>query len=163
MSGYLNKVQLMGNLGRDPEIKHTQTGDKIANLNIATTEYWRDKTTNERRSHTEWHKVVIFNDRIADVAEKYLRKGSKVCIEGQLQNRKWEKDGVNHYTTEVVLQRFKGELMLMDSKGSQESPNEVAPSHEGGFDAAPQSFERDASKTGSINNFASELNDEIPF
>lgn len=160
MSGYINKVQLIGNLGRDPEIRHTQDGSKLANLNIATSEYWKDKSTNECKERTEWHKVVIFNDRIADVAEKYLRKGSKVYIEGQLQTRKWDKDGVDHYTTEVVLQRFKGEMLLMDSKGSQESPTEAAPFHGGGFEAAPQPLGRDESKTGSVKDA---LNDEIPF
>jgi len=121
MSGSLNKVQLIGNLGRDPEIRNTQDGNKIVQLTIATTEYWRDKTTNERKDRTEWHKVVIFNDKLGEIAEKYLRKGSKVYIEGQLQTRKWaDKAGVDRYTTEIVLQKFRGELMLMDWKSENQ-------------------------------------------
>ncbi|HAK63234.1 MAG TPA: single-stranded DNA-binding protein, partial [Alphaproteobacteria bacterium] len=107
----VNKVILIGNLGRDPEIRTTQDGRRIANLNIATSESWKDKSTGERREKTEWHRVVIFNDGLAGVAQQYLHKGSKVYIEGQLQTRKWQdQSGQDKYTTEIVLQRFRGEL-----------------------------------------------------
>ena len=111
MAGSVNKVILVGNLGRDPEIRSAQDGSKIANLSIATSENWKDKTSGERRDKTEWHRVVIFNDRLVDVAEKFLRKGAKVYLEGQLQTRKWtDQSGQEKYSTEVVLQRYRGEL-----------------------------------------------------
>jgi single-strand DNA-binding protein len=117
MAGSVNKVILVGNLGRDPEIRSTQDGTKIANLSVATSETWRDRNSGERRERTEWHRVVIFNDKLSEVAEKYLRKGSKVYIEGQLQTRKWtDQSGVEKYTTEVVLQRFRGELTMLDGR-----------------------------------------------
>ncbi|GAB4237178.1 MAG: hypothetical protein Tsb0032_41980 [Kiloniellaceae bacterium] len=117
MAGSVNKVILVGNLGRDPEIRSTQDGTKIANLSLATSENWRDRNTGERRERTEWHRVVIFNDRLVDVVEKYLRKGSKIYIEGQLQTRKWtDQSGVEKYTTEVVLQRYRGELTMLDGR-----------------------------------------------
>ncbi len=107
----------MGNLGRDPEVRALQDGNKVVNLSVATSETWRDRDSGERRERTEWHRVVIFNERLADVAEKYLRKGSKVYLEGQLQTRKWAgQDGQDRYTTEVVLQRFRGELTMLDSR-----------------------------------------------
>jgi single-strand DNA-binding protein len=115
----VNKVILVGNLGRDPEIRSTQDGTRVANLSLATSESWRDKNTGERREKTEWHRVVIFNDRLVDVAEKYLRKGSKIYIEGQLQTRKWtDQSGQEKYTTEVVLQRFRGELTMLDTRSA---------------------------------------------
>ena len=118
MAGSVNKVILVGNLGRDPEIRTTNDGTKVANLSVATSENWRDRNTGERRERTEWHRVVIFNDRLVDVVEKYLNKGSKVYLEGQLQTRKWtDRDGQERYTTEVVLQRFRGELTMLDSRG----------------------------------------------
>jgi len=113
MAGSVNKVILVGNLGRDPEIRRTSSGDKIANLNVATSESWKDKS-GERKEKTEWHRCVIFDDRLADVAEKYLRKGSKVYLEGQLQTRKWDKNGETQYTTEVVLSKFRGTLTMLD-------------------------------------------------
>ena len=117
MAGSVNKVILVGNLGRDPEIRSLQDGNKVANLSVATSETWRDRDSGERRERTEWHRVVIFNDRLADVAEKYLRKGSKVYLEGQLKTRKWTgQDGQDRYTTEVVLQRYRGELTMLDSR-----------------------------------------------
>lgn len=129
MAGSVNRVMLIGNLGRDPEIRHTQDGKKIANLSIATSDTWKDKGTGERKERTEWHRVVIFNENLAEIAEKYLRKGSKVYLEGQLQTRKWDKDGVDHYSTEVVLQRYRGELTLLDgakpdAKGADEAPGD---------------------------------------
>jgi len=114
MAGSVNKVILVGNLGKDPEVRHTQDGKAIVNLALATSENWRDKSTGERKEKTEWHRVVIFNENLAKVAEQYLKKGSTVYIEGQLQTRKWtDKDGVEKYTTEVVLQNFRGELTML--------------------------------------------------
>jgi single-strand DNA-binding protein len=115
MAGSVNKVILVGNLGRDPEIRSTQDGMRIANLNLATSESWRDRNSGERKERTEWHRVVIFNERLAEIAEKYLRKGSKVYVEGALQTRKWQdQQGQDRYTTEVVLTRFRGELTMLD-------------------------------------------------
>ena len=117
MAGSVNKVILVGNLGRDPEIRSTQDGTRVGNLSLATSETWRDRNTGERRERTEWHRVVIFNERLVEVAEKYLQKGSKIYIEGQLQTRKWtDQSGQDRYTTEVVLQRFRGELTMLDSR-----------------------------------------------
>jgi len=114
----VNKVILIGNLGRDPEIRTTQGGQKIANMSIATSETWRDKQSGERREKTEWHRVVVFDERLADIVEKYIKKGSKVYLEGALQTRKWTgNDGIEKYTTEVVLQRFSGVLTMLDSAG----------------------------------------------
>ncbi|MDY0883172.1 single-stranded DNA-binding protein [Dongia soli] len=118
MAGSVNKVILIGNLGRDPEIRTTQDGTRVANLSIATSETWRDKGSGERREKTEWHRVVVFNDRIVDVAERYLKKGATVYIEGQLQTRKWtDQSGVEKYTTEVVLQKYRGELTMLGGRG----------------------------------------------
>jgi len=118
MAGSVNKVILVGNLGRDPEIRSTQDGTRVANLSVATSESWRDKNSGERRERTEWHRVVVFNDRIVDVCEKYLKKGSKLYIEGALQTRKWtDQSGQEKYTTEVVLQKFRGELTMLDGRG----------------------------------------------
>ena len=118
MAGSVNKVILVGNLGRDPEVRSTQDGLKIVNLSLATSESWRDKNSGERREKTEWHRVVIFNERLAEVAEKFLKKGSKIYVEGALQTRKWtDQSGQERYSTEVVLQRFRGELTMLDGKG----------------------------------------------
>ena len=117
MAGSVNKVILVGNLGRDPETRHTQDGRPICNLSVATGETWKDRQTGERRERTEWHRVVIFDERVAEVAQNYLRKGSKVYLEGQLQTRKWtDQSGQERYTTEVVLQRFRGVLTMLDSR-----------------------------------------------
>jgi single-strand DNA-binding protein len=149
MAGSVNKVILVGNLGKDPDIRRTTAGDPIVNLSVATSENWRDKQTGERREKTEWHRVVIFNENLAKVAENYLRKGAKVYLEGQLQTRKYnDKDGVEKYSTEVVLSRFRGELVMLDSRGDREG----APARNGGTThEAPASFERN------------EMDDEIPF
>ncbi|MCO5093289.1 single-stranded DNA-binding protein [Bosea sp. (in: a-proteobacteria)] len=123
MAGSVNKVILIGNLGRDPEVRRLGSGEPVVNLRIATSETWRDKQSGERKERTEWHSVVIFNENLAKVAEQYLKKGSKVYIEGQLQTRKWQdQSGVEKYTTEIVLQRFRGELTILDSRqgGSDE-------------------------------------------
>lgn len=114
----VNKVILVGNLGRDPEVRRTSNGDPVVNLRLATTETWRDKNTGERREKTEWHSVVIFNEPLGKIAEQYLRKGSSVYIEGQLQTRKWtDREGNEKYTTEIVLQRYRGELTLLGGRG----------------------------------------------
>ncbi len=114
----VNKVILVGNLGADPDVKRMNNGDAVVNLSIATSENWKDKQSGERREKTEWHRVVIFNEHLAKVAENYLKKGSKVYVEGQLQTRKWQdRDGNDKYTTEIVLQRYRGELQMLDSRG----------------------------------------------
>lgn len=119
MSGSVNRVILVGNLGRDPEVKNTQSGGKIVNLSVVTSDSWKDKASGEYKEKAEWHKVVVYNEHLAGVAEKLLKKGSKVYIDGALQTRKWTgQDGQERYTTEVVLQRFKGELVLLDARPS---------------------------------------------
>jgi single-strand DNA-binding protein len=121
MAGSVNKVILVGNLGRDPEIRSTQDGTRIANLSLATSDTWRDKNTGERRERTEWHRVVIFDEKLSEVAEKYLRKGSKIYVEGQIQTRKWQdQSGQDKYTTEVVLNRFRGTLTMLDTRRDSE-------------------------------------------
>ena len=146
MAGSVNKVILVGNLGKDPEVRRLTSGDPVVNLSIATSESWRDKASGEKKEKTEWHRVVIFNKNLAEVAEKYLRKGAKVYVEGQLQTRKWtDKDGAEKYSTEVVLQNFRGELTMLDSRnGGGEGGGR-------GAGEAPASFQRD------------EMDDEIPF
>jgi single-strand DNA-binding protein len=120
----LNKVLLIGNLGKDPEVRHTNDGKAIVNMTVATSESWRDKASGERKEKTEWHRVVIFNEGLAKVAEAYLKKGSSVYLEGQLQTRKWtDKDGVEKYSTEIVLQQYRGELVMLGGKdGTSERP-----------------------------------------
>jgi single-strand DNA-binding protein len=160
MAGSINKVILIGNLGADPEIRNTQDGRPIANLRIATSESWRDKGSGERRERTEWHRVVIFNEGLCRIAEQYLRKGSKVYLEGQLQTRKWEdQSGQDRYTTEVVLQGFNSQLTMLDSRnsGAGEGGQDHASSGSSDFG---QSGPMDTAKTGT---FDKELDDEIPF
>lgn len=124
----VNKVILVGNLGRDPEIRSTQAGARIANLSIATSERWKDKNSGEAKEKTEWHRVVIFNDRLSDVCEKYLKKGSKVYIEGALETRKWtDNAGVEKYSTEIVLRQFKGELQMLDGAKGGDAPAQDDP------------------------------------
>jgi single-strand DNA-binding protein len=148
MAGSVNKVILVGNLGKDPEVRRMTSGDPVVNLSVATSETWRDKASGERKEKTEWHRVVIFNKNLAEVAEKYLRKGSKVYVEGQLQTRKWtDKDGAEKYSTEVVLQNFRGELTMLDGRNGGEGGGGGSR----GASEAPASFQRD------------ELDDEIPF
>ncbi len=121
MAGSVNKVILIGNLGRDPEIRSTQDGTRIANLSVATSESWRDRNTGERRERTEWHRVVIFDEKLVEVVERYVKKGSKLYLEGQLQTRKWtDQSGQDRYTTEVVLQRFRSQLTMLDPRGGGE-------------------------------------------
>ena len=147
MAGSVNKVILVGNLGRDPEVKRMPSGDPIVNLNVATSESWRDKQSGERKEKTEWHRVVIFNENLAKVAEQYLRKGSKVYLEGQLSTRKWtDKDGAEKYSTEVVLNRFRGELVMLDGRSEGGGSRERV-----GASEPAGNFQRD------------DLDDEIPF
>ena len=154
MAGSVNKVILVGNLGRDPEVRHTQDGLPIVNVSVATSEQWRDRASGERRERTEWHRVVIFNERLGEVAQKYLRKGSKVFLEGQLQTRKWtDQQGVEKYTTEVVLARFRGELTMLDSRGdaSGDFGDEARPAGTG------------AGAGAGAGQVSDDLDDEIPF
>jgi single-strand DNA-binding protein len=123
MSGSVNKVILVGNVGKDPEVRRMTSGDPVVTLSLATSERWRDKASGEQKEKSEWHRIVIFNKNLAEVCEKYVKKGSKLYVEGQLQTRKWtDKDGAEKYSTEVVLQNFKGELTLLDSKKSGSEP-----------------------------------------
>lgn len=162
MAGSLNKVILIGNLGKDPEVRRMGSGDPVVNLRIATSESWRDKQTGERREKTEWHSVVIFNDQLAKVAEQYLRKGAKVYVEGQLQTRKWtDQQGQEKYTTEIVLQKFRGELQMLDGRG------------QGGEMGDDRSFGDESGSAGGggrkrvaegpRESFSNNLDDEIPF
>jgi single-strand DNA-binding protein len=152
MAGSVNKVILVGNLGKDPEVRRMTSGDPVVNLSVATSDTWRDKASGEKKEKTEWHRVVIFNKNLADVAEKYLRKGAKVYLEGALQTRKWtDKDGNEKYSTEVVLQNFNGTLVMLDSRSGGEGGYAVGGGARGGASEAPASFQRD------------EMDDEIPF
>src|SRR5712692_2147019 len=159
MAGSVNKVILVGNLGRDPEIRSTQDGMRIANLNLATSESWRDKMSGERKEKTEWHRVVIFNERLTELAEKYLRKGSKVYVEGALQTRKWtDNAGVEKYSTEVVLTRFRGELTMLDpARGSGAGEPSYDEGDSGSF-GAPRAATPARGRAANAD-----LDDEIPF
>lgn len=166
MAGSVNKVILVGNLGRDPEIRRTQDGRPIANLRVATTETWRDKNSGERREKTEWHSVVIFNEGLCRIAEQYLKKGTKVYIEGQLQTRKWQdQSGADRYSTEVVLQGFNGNLTMLDGRGGASSGMQEGGQSDygdpgggrGGYD------EPRGGGGGSSGGFDKTLDDEIPF
>lgn len=153
MAGSVNRVMLIGNLGKDPEVRTTDGGTKIVNMTLATGESWTDKNSGERKERTEWHRVVIFNERLADVAEKYLRKGSKLYVEGQLQTRKWtDQSGQERYQTEVVLSRFKGELTLLDTRANRGDGDD-----EEALPAAPSARKPISAGAGST------LDDEIPF
>ena len=157
MAGSINKVILVGNLGADPEIRTLNSGDRVANLRIATSEQWRDRTSGERRERTEWHRVVVFNDNLVKVVENYLRKGSKVYVEGALQTRKYQdQSGQEKYSTEVVLQKFRGELTMLDGRG------EGGGREEGDF-GGYSSGARTAAASGPRETFTADLDDEIPF
>ncbi len=160
MAGSVNKVTLVGNLGKDPEVRNLPSGMKVVNFNIATSETWNDKASGERKELTEWHRIVIMNERLADVAEKYLRKGAKVYLEGKLQTRKWtDQSGQEKYTTEVMLGRFGGELVMLDRN----------PNSGGGEDYAPRAAApakapaRAAAGGGSWDSHSNDVDDEIPF
>jgi single-strand DNA-binding protein len=157
MAGSVNKVILIGNLGADPEIRRTQDGRPIANLRVATSESWRDKATGEQREKTEWHRVVIFNEGLCRIVEQYLKKGSKVYLEGQLQTRKWQdQSGQDRYTTEVVLQGFNATLTMLDSRASGGTEDRPGRSAEFG-NAGPMD------RNGAGAKMHAELDDEIPF
>jgi single-strand DNA-binding protein len=163
MAGSVNKVILIGNLGKDPEIRTLNSGDRVANLRIATSESWRDKSSGERKEKTEWHQVVIFNDNLVKVAENYLRKGSTVYIEGAIQTRKWtDAQGVEKYSTEIVLQKFRGELTMLGGRGDGASAGggDYAGASSGGGDF--QGGGR-AQGSGPRESFSADLDDEIPF
>lgn len=154
MAGSVNKVTLIGNLGRDPEVRQLQDGSKVVNLSVATSDRWRDRQSGETRERTEWHRVVIFNERLAEIAERYLRKGSKIFVEGALQTRKWSgEDRQERYTTEVVLQKFRGELVLLDGRS------------EGGAvsNSSQQNYSPSDDSRGPAIRDSSDLDDEIPF
>lgn len=161
MAGSVNKVILIGNLGRDPEIRHTNDGRPIANLSVATSEQWRDRNTGERREKTEWHRVVIFDEKICEVAQKYLKKGSTVYLEGSLQTRKWtDQQGVEKYTTEVVLQRFSGKMTMLGSRGGGDyGGGDFGDSGGGGDYGDPGGSMGD----GGPAPGGGDLDDEIPF
>ena len=178
MAGSVNKVILVGNLGKDPEVRTTQDGSKIVNLTLATSETWNDRASGERKERTEWHRVVIFNDRIGEVAEKYLRKGRKVYVEGALQTRKWtDQGGQERYTTEVVIGRFRGELVLIDSNRGEEGAGMSSGMSEGGGmrEREPAAASRPAGGAGRSGGGGGggpswdapkgggDLDDEIPF
>ncbi|MBO6503465.1 MAG: single-stranded DNA-binding protein [Kordiimonadaceae bacterium] len=163
MAGSVNKVILVGNLGRDPEVRTMQDGNPVVNLSVATSENWRDRNTGERREKTEWHRVVIFNENLAKVAQNYLKKGSKVYVEGQLQTRKWtDQSGMEKYSTEVVLQRFRGELTMLDGRGDGQGAG-------GGFNDGQSNYGGQSQGGGFGGGQAApaagpaDLDDEIPF
>ncbi len=170
MAGSVNKVTLVGNLGKDPEVRKMQSGDSVVSFSLATSESWRDKNSGERKEKTEWHNIVIFNDGIAKVAEQYLKKGMKVYIEGALQTRKWtDQSGADRYTTEIVLQKYRGELTMLDSKndgggardyGESDSGRSNAPAaSNGGFGSRAPA----AAPASGGGSFSRDLDDEIPF
>src|SRR4051812_16799324 len=162
MAGSVNKVILVGNLGADPEIRSLGSGDRVANLRIATSESWRDRTSGERKEKTEWHRVVIFNDNLVKVAESYLKKGSTIYLEGSLQTRKWtDNSGVEKYSTEVVLQKFRGELTMLGGRGDGGGAGDR---DEGGYGFGGGSGGgAPAKRSGPSENFSADLDDEIPF
>jgi single-strand DNA-binding protein len=163
MSGSVNKVILIGNLGADPEIRRTNDGRPIANLRIATSESWRDKNTGERKEKTEWHRVVIFSEGLTKIAEQYLKKGSKVYIEGSLQTRKWQdQSGQDKYSTEVVLQGFNSVLTMLDGRGGAQG-SEIGGEDFGRSSPMQGGRGRQPAKVGAGGSMAEELDDEIPF
>ena len=159
MAGSVNKVILVGNLGADPEIRSLNSGDRVANLRVATSETWRDKSSGERKEKTEWHRVVIFNDNLVKVAEQYLRKGSKIYLEGSIQTRKWaDQAGVEKFSTEIVLQKFRGELTMLDGRGEGAGEGDAG-GYSGGFSSGPRAQQSSAPR----EDFSADLDDEIPF
>ncbi len=171
MAGSVNKVILVGNLGRDPEVRRLNNGEPVVNLRIATSETWKDKATGERKEKTEWHSVVIFNENLARVAEQYLKKGSKVYVEGQLQTRKWtDQQGVEKYSTEVVLQRFRGELTILDGRsggssseyGDEEGGGQISRGGDFGRSSPMERRPAPAPAQGGGSRY-NDLDDDIPF
>jgi single-strand DNA-binding protein len=168
MAGSVNKVILVGNLGADPEIRSLSSGDRVANLRIATSESWRDRTSGERKEKTEWHRVVIFNDNLVKVAEQYLRKGSTVYIEGAIQTRKWtDNTGAEKYSTEIVLQKFRGELTMLggrgDGAGASSGGGDDGYSSGGGNYGGCGGGAPRSQPSGPRESFSADLDDEIPF
>ncbi|MGX5637542.1 single-stranded DNA-binding protein [Brevundimonas diminuta ATCC 11568] len=166
MAGSVNKVILVGNLGRDPEIRSLNNGDRVANLRIATSETWRDKATGERKEKTEWHSVVIFNDNIVKLAENYLKKGSTVYVEGSLQTRKWtDQQGVEKYSTEIVIQRFNGQLTMLGGRGDSQGGGGDRGGYGGGGrdDDYSSGFSTGGANKPSGPKESYDLNDDIPF
>ncbi len=169
MAGSVNKVILIGNLGADPDVKRTQDGRPIVNLNIATSETWRDRNSGEKREKTEWHRVVIFNEGLCKVAEQYLKKGAKVYVEGQLQTRKWQdKDGQDKYSTEVVLQNFNSTLTMLDGRGEGggnrvTGANDAGGSYDGGDDHNSKPSSSSGRQPSNPSNFSRDMDDDIPF
>mgnify|MGYP001380269541 CR=1 FL=1 len=159
MAGSVNKVILVGNLGRDPEVRQSQAGAKIVNFSLATSDSWKDKNTGERRERTEWHRVVIFSEGLANIAEQYLRKGSKVYIEGSLQTREYEKDGTKRYSTEIVLQGFNSTMTMLDTRGGSDG-NFVS---DGESSNTASNLDENISVNDSHRPTGGELDDEIPF
>ena len=160
MAGSVNKVILVGNLGRDPEVRYSKDGNKIVNMSLATSESWTDRSSGERREKTEWHRVVIFNDRLCEIAEKYLNKGSKIYVEGQLQTGKWTgNDGQERYSTEVVINRFRGELTMLDSRSSS-TLDEGSSVQEPEIGGSEESMKASSEEIGTVSD---QLDDEIPF
>ena len=152
MAGSVNKVILVGNLGKDPEVRRMTSGEPVANLSVATSETWKDKNSGERKEKTEWHRVVIFNENLAKVAEQYLKKGAKVYLEGALQTRKWtDKDGAEKYSTEIVLNRFNGTMVMLDGRSGGGGGDGGFGGGGRGTNETPANFQRD------------EMDDEIPF
>jgi single-strand DNA-binding protein len=163
MAGSVNKVILVGNLGRDPEVRRMNSGEAVVSFSVATSETWRDKASGERKERTEWHNVVIFNENLGKVAEQYLKKGSKVYLEGQLQTRKFQdKNGQERQTTEVVLQRFRGELTILDSRAGGAGGGMVEDDSGGGFGRATPMERRPAASGGGARPMQ-DLDDDIPF
>jgi single-strand DNA-binding protein len=159
MAGSVNKVILIGNLGADPEIRTLNSGDRVANLRLATSETWRDRQSGEKRERTEWHRVVIFNDNLVKVVENYVKKGSKIYIEGAIQTRKWtDNAGVEKFSTEIVLQKFRGELTMLDGRGGDAERDEGGYSS-GGYQPSGQRLQ----PQGATESFSADLDDEIPF
>lgn len=164
MSGSVNKVIIIGNLGRDPEVRTFQNGGRVCNLRIATSETWKDKSTGERRERTEWHSVAIFNDGLVRIAEQYLKKGSKVYIEGQLQTRKWQdQSGQDRYSTEVVLQGFNGTLTMLDGRSGGGGGGAGGGGDYGGGYGGPDDRGSEPSGGGGTSSPARDFDDEIPF
>jgi single-strand DNA-binding protein len=164
MAGSVNKVILIGNLGADPEIRRTQDGRPVANLRLATSDSWRDKATGERRERTEWHRVVIFNENLCKIAEQYLKKGSKVYIEGALQTRKWQdQSGQDRYSTEVVLQGFRGELTLLDRAGSAGAGGGSGDFADQGGEFGASGPTRKVAAAAGAGAGRGDMDDEIPF
>ncbi|HKN10193.1 MAG TPA: single-stranded DNA-binding protein [Pseudomonadota bacterium] len=166
MAGSVNKVILIGNLGKDPEIRRTQDGRPIAHFTVATSDTWRDKTTGERRERTEWHRVVIFNEGLCRIAEQYLKKGSKVYLEGSLQTRKWQdQSGQDKYTTEVVLQGFNAQLTMLDRAGGGGGGAELGSDDNAGAfgSAGPSTRDKQPALAGAGAGKGGDMDDEIPF